>query len=71
MSFIKGLGKFAGQVVGGVVGGSLEIVGELADSKTLKQAGKGVYQIAATSGEVLGSLTDGVVTRGTAGIRAN
>ncbi|GAX46183.1 hypothetical protein NIES4075_72040 [Tolypothrix sp. NIES-4075] len=62
MSFIKGLGKFAGQVVGGVVGGSLEVVGELVDSKAIKQVGKGVYQVAATSGEVLGSLTDGVVT---------
>lgn len=62
MSFIKGLGKFAGQVVGGVVGGTLEVAGELAGSKTLKQVGKGVYQVAATSGEVLGNLTDGVVT---------
>ena len=62
MGFLKGLGKVTGHVVGGTVGGALEVIGELADSDSLKKAGKGVYQVAATSGEVLGGLADGTVT---------
>lgn len=62
MGFLKGLGKVTGHVIGGTVGGALEVIGELADSDSLKKAGKGVYQVAATSGEVLGGLADGTVT---------
>jgi tetratricopeptide (TPR) repeat protein len=62
MVFLKGLGKVTGHVIGGTVGGALEVIGELADSDSLKKAGKGVYQVAATSGEVLGGLADGTVT---------
>ncbi|MEP0872272.1 hypothetical protein NDA01_20880 [Trichocoleus desertorum AS-A10] len=62
MGFLKGLGQIAGKVVGGAVGGALEIAGEVADSETLKKAGKGVYNVTAASGEILGSLADGAVT---------
>jgi tetratricopeptide (TPR) repeat protein len=62
MGFLKGFGKVTGHVIGGTVGGALEVIGELADSDSLKKAGKGVYQVAATSGEVLGGLADGTVT---------
>lgn len=62
MGFLKGLGKVTGHAIGGTVGGALEVIGELADSDSLKKAGKGVYQVAATSGEVLGGLADGTVT---------
>jgi hypothetical protein len=62
MGFLKGLGKVAGHVVGGTVGGALEIVGTLVESEALKNAGKGVHEIAAQSGEAIGSLADGVAT---------
>jgi hypothetical protein len=42
MGFLKGLGKVTGHVIGGTVGGALEVIGELADSDSLKKAGKGV-----------------------------
>ena len=62
MGFLKGLGKVAGHVVGGTVGGALEVAGTLVESEALKKAGKGVHDIAAQSGEAIGSLADGVAT---------
>ena len=62
MGFLKGLGKVAGHVVGGTVGGALEVAGTLVESEALKKAGKGVHEVAAQSGEAIGSLADGVAT---------
>lgn len=62
MGFLKGLGKVAGHVIGGTVGGALEVAGTLVESEALKKAGKGVHEVAAQSGEAIGSLADGVAT---------
>jgi hypothetical protein len=59
MGFLKGLGSFAGQVVGGVIGGSIEIVGEITNSNFIKDVGKGVHKTTAKTGELLGSLASG------------
>ncbi|MFC3747950.1 hypothetical protein [Paenibacillus sp. GCM10012306] len=59
MGFLKGLGSLAGQVVGGVIGGSIEIVGEVTNSNFIKEVGKGVHQTTARTGERLGSLASG------------
>lgn len=61
MEFIKDLGSFAGKVAGGVVGGAIEIVGEVADSDFIKDIGKGVNQVSSRSGELLGRLAEGTV----------
>lgn len=61
MGFIKGLGSFAGKVAGGIVGGAIEIIGDVTDSDFIKEVGKGVNQVSSRSGELLGSLAEGTV----------
>jgi len=59
MGFLKELGSFVGQVAGGVIGGTIEIVGEVTNSEFIKDVGKGVYQTTAKTGELIGSLASG------------
>jgi len=61
MGFIKDLGSFAGKLAGGVVGGAIEIVGEVTNSDFIKDVGKGVNQVSSKSGELLGNLVEGTV----------
>jgi hypothetical protein len=42
MGFLKGLGNFAGEVVGGVLGGTVRIVGDITGSNFIKEIGDGV-----------------------------
>lgn len=62
MGFLKKLGSFAGEIVGGVIGGGVEAVGTAVDSNFLKEVGQGVYTATVKSAETVGSLADGVVT---------
>lgn len=62
MGFLKGLGSFAGKVVGGVVGGGLEVAGSAMGNNFLQEVGQGVYHTTVRSGEMLGGLGDSAVT---------
>lgn len=62
MGFLKGLSGFAGKVVGGVVGGGLELIGEVVDSNFIKEVGEGVYNVTVNSAEMIGTLADSAVT---------
>jgi hypothetical protein len=59
MGFLKDLGSFVGQVAGGVIGGAVEVVGEVTDSQFIKDVGKGVYHATSRTGEIVGSLASG------------
>lgn len=62
MGFLKGLCGLAGEVVGGVVGGGLEVAGKAVGSNFIKEVGQGVYHATVNSAEMLGSLGDSAVT---------
>lgn len=61
MGFIKDLGSFAGKLAGGVVGGTVELVGEVTKSNFIKEVGQGVYKASSKSGELLGRMAEGTV----------
>ncbi|MGG0936982.1 hypothetical protein ABHN11_12840 [Brevibacillus centrosporus] len=61
MGFLKDLGKGLGQIAGGVVGGTINLVGEITDSKALKEIGEGVYHASSKAGETLGTFASGAV----------
>lgn len=61
MGFFKELGKGLGQIAGGVVGGTINLVGELTDSKALKEIGEGVFHASSKAGETLGTFASGAV----------
>lgn len=58
--FLKGLGKGVGQITGGIVRGTINFVGELADSKAFKEIGEGVYHASSKAGETVGAFASGV-----------
>ncbi|WP_238392665.1 hypothetical protein [Paenibacillus antri] len=59
MSFLKGLGNFAGEVVGGVLGGTVRVVGEIAGSNFIKEIGDGVEHATKFAGKTAGELASG------------
>lgn len=61
MGVIKALGSFAGKLAGGVVGGTVELVGEVTKSNFIKEIGQGVYKASSKSGELLGRMAEGTV----------
>lgn len=61
MGSIKDFASIAGKLAGGVVGGAIEIVGEVTNSNFIKDVGKGVNQVSSRSGELLGNLVEGTV----------
>lgn len=60
MAFWKTLGKSVGILTGGVVGGTINVVGELAGSKFMSEVGEGIYNSSKFMGEQLGNTTQGV-----------
>jgi hypothetical protein len=66
MTFLKGLGQFAGEVTGKVLGGSVRVVGEIAGSQYIKDIGNGVEKATINTGKTAGQLASGVfdVTKG-------
>jgi len=60
MGFIKDFGKIAGAVAGIVVGGPIYIAGEVTNSDLLRDIGEGAYNATERTGELLGSVTEGV-----------
>jgi len=59
MSFLKGLGNFAGDVVGGVLGGTVRVVGEVTGSQFIKEIGDGVENATKFAGKTVGDLASG------------
>ena len=60
MSFFKGLGHFAGEVTGKVIGGSVRVVGELTGSNFVKEIGDNVEKATIIAGRTAGNLASGV-----------
>lgn len=58
MGFFKSLGSLAGTVIGGVVGGAVELVGEATDSTLIKEIGQGVYKSSIKCCEMIGQAVD-------------
>ncbi|MCR4944373.1 MAG: hypothetical protein K5986_07995 [Clostridium sp.] len=61
MGFFKKLGGIVGTVAGGVIGGTVSLVGDIVDSDTIRQIGEGAYKVTANTGEKLVRFADGAV----------
>lgn len=70
MSFLKKLGKTAGEVTGLVIGGTVRVVGEVTGSGLVKEIGDSVEKVTAATGETLGNAASGVWDMG-AGLITN
>ncbi|MEO2206199.1 hypothetical protein ABGV42_20995 [Paenibacillus pabuli] len=69
MSFLKGLGEFAGEVTGKVLGGSVRVVGEIAGSPFIKEVGNGVEKATINTGKTVGQLASGTYDLASGAIR--
>ncbi|WP_337034501.1 hypothetical protein [Paenibacillus illinoisensis] len=69
MSFLKGLGQFAGEVTGKVLGGSVRVVGEIAGSPFIKEIGNGVEKATINTGKTVGQLASGTYDLASGAIR--
>lgn len=69
MSFLKGLGQFAGEVTGKVLGGSVRVVGEIAGSPFIKEVGNGVEKATINTGKTVGQLASGTYDLASGAIR--
>jgi hypothetical protein len=61
LSFIRSLGKFAGKAAGVVVGGPIQVVGELTGVDLIEDIGKGVRKASEFAGDTAGQIADGAV----------
>lgn len=61
MGIFGDLGKFTGSIVGGVLGGATELVGEAVGSDFIKDIGNGVNKASVNAGNTVGQAADGVV----------
>jgi len=59
LGFLRDLGKFTGKTAGFVVGGAVNVVGEVTGSKFIKEVGAGVKQASEFAGDTLGQAADG------------
>lgn len=59
MGFLRDLGKFTGKAAGFVVGGAVNVVGEVTGSKLIKEVGDGVKKASEFAGDTLGQVADG------------
>ncbi|MFS0872965.1 hypothetical protein [Paenibacillus xylanilyticus] len=69
MSFLKGLGQFAGEVTGKVLGGSVRVVGEIAGSPFIKEIGNGVEKATINTGKTIGQMASGTYDLASGAIR--
>ncbi|MEH7886382.1 HNH endonuclease [Bacillus sp. JJ1609] len=61
MSFLKTFGKYAGKTAGIVVGGPIQVIGELTGSDVIEDIGKGVRKASEFAGTTVGQAADGAV----------
>lgn len=59
MGFLRDLGNFTGKAAGFVVGGAVNVVGEVTGSKFIKEVGDGVKRASEFAGDTLGQVADG------------
>jgi hypothetical protein len=59
VGFLKGLGSFAGEAAGLVLGGTVRVVGELTGSNFIKEIGDGVESATKFAGKTAGELASG------------
>lgn len=59
MGFLRDLGKFTGKAAGFVVGGTVNVVGEVTGSKFIKEVGDSVKKASEFAGDALGQVADG------------
>lgn len=59
MGFLRDLGKFTGKAAGFVVGGAVNVVGDVTGSKFIKEVGDGVKKASEFAGDTLGQVADG------------
>jgi len=59
MGFLKELGSFVGEVAGGVIGGTVNIIGELTGSEFIEEIGDGIKKASSFAGEKLGEAASG------------
>lgn len=60
MGFLKALGKIAGSAAGAVIGAPVYFAGAVVNSDFLREIGEGAYKVTSHTGELLGSVTEGV-----------
>jgi uncharacterized cupin superfamily protein len=60
MKLIKNIGNAAGEFTGGLIGGTVRVVGELAGSNFIKDIGNGVESATKFAGRTAGELASGV-----------
>ncbi|WP_175478165.1 MULTISPECIES: HNH endonuclease [unclassified Bacillus (in: firmicutes)] len=61
MSMLKTIGKYAGKTAGFVVGGPIQVIGELTGFEVVEDIGKGVRKASECAGETVGQAAGGVV----------
>lgn len=57
MSAFRELGRLAGKAAGTLIGGAVNVVGELADSRFLKEVGNGVKKASEFAGDTFGQAS--------------
>jgi hypothetical protein len=69
MGFLKKLGVFGGTLVGGAIGGTISVVGQVVGSEFIEEIGEGVFKSTVATGKILGEtasgafdLVDGIIT---------
>ena len=59
MGLIKSLFEVSGEVVGALIGGTVEAIGNAVDSDFIRDVGKGAYSVTSNTGRVLGTFAGG------------
>ncbi|UGB33115.1 hypothetical protein [Metabacillus sp. B2-18] len=59
MGFLRDVGKFAGKATGTVIGGAVNVVGDVTGSKFIKEVGDGVKKASEFAGDTVGQVADG------------
>lgn len=59
MGFLKGLGSLIGEVTGEIVGGTVNLIGEVTGSEFIEEIGDGIKKASAFAGDKLGEAASG------------
>ncbi|TXC78494.1 DUF3892 domain-containing protein [Metabacillus litoralis] len=59
MGLLRDLGKFAGKATGTVIGGAINVVGDVTGSKFINEVGDGVKKASEFAGDTVGQIADG------------
>ncbi len=59
MGILRGIGKFVGTAAGVVVGGPIQLVGELTGIQLVEDIGEGVRKASSNAGDTIGQVADG------------